>query len=91
MKIVKSSESDNGYMYSSCDSNVFHLHDINIVLLRLICDMFEERADQNHRLGERPTRSSISLKLSDTIDPSAVDDLSFTGVPLIGKLKNRLT
>lgn len=48
--------------------------------------MFEERADQNHRLGERPTRSRISLKLSDTIDPSAVDDLSFTGVPLIGKL-----
>ena len=86
MKIANSS--DNGYVYTShVTQNVFHLDDINIVLHRLICDMFEECADQNHRLGERPTRSRISLKLSDTIDPSAVDDLSFTGVPLIGKLQ----
>ena len=86
MKIANSS--DNGYVYTiHVTQNVFHLDDINIVLHRLICDMFEECADQNHRLGERPTRSRISLKLSDTIDPSAVDDLSFTGAPLIGKLQ----
>ena len=41
---------------------------------------------QNHRFGERPTRSRMSLRLSGTIEPSAVDDRSFTGVASMGKL-----
>jgi hypothetical protein len=41
---------------------------------------------QNHRFGERPTRSRISLRPSGTIEPSAVDDRSFTGVASMGKL-----
>lgn len=43
---------------------------------------------QNHRFGERPTRSRMSLRLSGTIKPSAVDDLSFTGVASMGKLQH---
>ena len=43
---------------------------------------------QNHRFGERPTRSRMSLRLSGTIEPSAVDDRSLTGVASIGKLFN---
>lgn len=41
---------------------------------------------QNHRFGERPTRSRMSLRLSGTIEPSAVDDRSLTGVASMGKL-----
>ena len=41
---------------------------------------------QNHRFGEKPTRSRMSLRPSGTIEPSAVDDRSFTGVASMGKL-----
>jgi hypothetical protein len=41
---------------------------------------------QNHRFGEMPTRSRMSLRLPGTIEPSAVDDRSFTGVASMGKL-----
>ena len=41
---------------------------------------------QNHRFGEIPTRSRMSLRLSGTIEPSAVDGRSFTGVASMGKL-----
>ena len=48
--------------------------------------LYKTSSIQNHRFGERPTRSRMSLRLSGTIEPSAVDGRSLTGVALMGKL-----
>jgi hypothetical protein len=48
--------------------------------------LYKTSSFQNHRFGERPTRSRMSLRLSGTIEPSAVDGRSLTGVASMGKL-----